>query len=276
MGTVIGDTEKLIIAKIKALPAYKTFTSKDGLAKYQANSDKDNNSTDNSAQTEQPSLSPVFSGQNHRKLFLLVYLPCPGFTALKIYDPSLVLGCDSWASLVTQFSTRPYIINSPHIQSVVFGSLATKFQIVVQQHIVQHVLNHIQQSELNSKIISVSSQEIYLSTTEEAIREDYRKLVSLLSTAEFGENFQIQAFRLLHLSKNRPYFVKEIFESCQDLTQFRSEFTNIVPNFYAMAFKFYYHLPLHENDRKFLFEGALATYDNSIFSETNSEVTNKN
>jgi len=198
---------------------------------------------------------------------LSVYLRDAAFTALKHFDPSIVLNCDSWHALISKYATLPYIIHSAYVPKVIFGNLNPKAQTIIQKFLTQHVLNHLKSSSLNQQIFSVSSEEIFLATTAENFQDDFQKLTAIVQTAKFGENFLIDGFRVVHLSGTRPYFVKEFFGNGDLQKKLKVEFINVPMQFYPMALKFYYKLDLQEFDRKFLFEGVMATYDKSIFHE---------
>ena len=80
------------------------------------------------------------------------------------------------------------------------------------------------------------------------------------STSALFEWIKIEPFTLKTIGEKK-FFVKE---SCDGIN---IDFKSVQSYFFMQAFKKYHNAPINEMDRKFYFDGALATFDKGVFDE---------
>lgn len=65
--------------------------------------------------------------------------------------------------------------------------------------------------------------------------------------------------------KPKPFFVKEVFNNLENLSETSPSFKAIPSNLFAQCWKKYFRKPITEFDKKFMINGIRATYDVPLF-----------
>jgi len=126
-------------------------------------------------------------------------------------------------------------------------------------------------SVFSEKIYNLLNDEINVKTSLETLVSDYELLLQILPV-NFAQMVKIEVFQLKRIDKRCEFYVREAFTDLTNLDIKSGYFRCISSTFFAMAWKKYYGLPVHVNDRKFLFENQIATLDKSIFEDDPSEI----
>lgn len=96
------------------------------------------------------------------------------YQALKYLDPKLVLGTQSYAELIGQFTDQPSLIKSKYFRQMVFGQLNPAVQGKVQRMMIEQVVSQVYQRYPELPIIHLTNDEVVfdLSEFEESGRSD--------------------------------------------------------------------------------------------------------
>ena len=112
--------------------------------------------------------------------------------------------------------------------------------------------------------VSASSDEIVFLTTTENVTELIEMVTTTLHNSEVTHTFidwlRIEAFTLKSIG-GKKFFVKE---NCIDNSV---DFKGIQSYFFMQVYKTYLQKNIEEIDKKFYFDGLLATFDKGVFED---------
>jgi hypothetical protein len=111
--------------------------------------------------------------------------------------------------------------------------------------------------------------------------KDTRAIEKVLQTClpKIATFTKVEGFKLNQLASDQLFFVKEIVDKSKfvnlryqlliiprnDVVFSEVQFKCVSTCFFAQCFKHYFKKPITEQDRKFTFNGCLATFDKSLF-----------
>eukprot|EP01130_Rhizamoeba_saxonica_P004003 TRINITY_DN1656_c0_g2_i3.p1 TRINITY_DN1656_c0_g2~~TRINITY_DN1656_c0_g2_i3.p1 ORF type:complete len:318 (+),score=48.41 TRINITY_DN1656_c0_g2_i3:166-1119(+) len=235
-----------IVQDIKAKESYKRLVS-DKLVDYSFN------------HKNTPKSSNVYQSYNDGKFFISVDIRSANFSILKYYDQDLVNGASDYKEFLSTYTDSEYLKNSKYYRQVIFGKLNMKKQKQLMKYLIFQIFNIFKENGLDN-VHSFLNDEIILETTKDTWQEETAKIEELL--IHFPVELHIEPFKLTRFS---PYefYVKEIYQDL-DPEKIKPQFCNTIPSFFAQVYKHYYGIESHENDRKVLVEGMVATIDNPL------------
>ena len=159
------------------------------------------------------------------------------FTSAKFISSELVLNCDTWEELIGRFTDIDYFIQSKHFRQIIYGNLGIKKLPVVQKYMLGELHNKLKDKV---KVLGkCNTDELFVSTTKETIKDDYQTIINLIS--ELPDN-------LKHIWKIIPVLIeplgqlahtRKIFNDLDNLDNYKLEIKNVNKDLYAQAYKFY-------------------------------------
>jgi len=198
----------------------------------------------------------VYNPERVNKRYLSIDLEKANFQVLKIYNPDIVFGTQSYAELTNMFFKGEYMAKSKHNRQVIFGNLSPKRQIIVEKYyigkIVTFLLNkgYFKEDDvcvLNNDEIIVAVNESFDTNICNEIFDEIKK--------EMGITSHVEVFDLRQVSNK--YYVKEKTDGSID-------FKGVPSHFFAQVYKSYLGQKLNKNDLAFMYEEQLCHFDSPI------------
>lgn len=206
----------------------------------------------------------IYTMSNAGKTFISIDLKQANFNAFKMFNPDLVLGFNDYESLIHSVTPFDYFKKSKYLRQVIFGNLLPKKQQKLQKWVISKIIN-----VLNTGIgiqledfVTSSSDEVVIVVEPDMVNilveTIIKKLGDTPETNKFTNWSKIDAFTLKSIG-GRKFFVKE------NLLDGTVDFKSIQSYFFIQVYKKYFNKPINEMDRKFYFDGNIATFDKGIF-----------
>eukprot|EP01080_Neovahlkampfia_damariscottae_P006477 gene6477-10482_t len=237
-----------VVNKISENQAYKDYTSGD-MSKYQIK--------------KPVSSKNVYCSDNLNRFLISIDMSSANFNALKFHNPEIVLGCESYKELVSKFTEIKPFTESKQIRQVIFGHLNPKRQQTIQKYMMSLVVDLLDVNGFErSRFLTASSDEVVLLSTKDKIEDEMKSISTIINEKLLKGVFTVEGFMLncVRSTKTEKVFgyVKEFVGSE------KVEFKTVPAYMFAQVYKKYFNLKIEEIDRKFTFEGMIATFDISI------------
>jgi hypothetical protein len=152
------------------------------------------------------------------------------------------------------------------LRQVIFGNLLPKKQQKLQKWVMDKIINvlHLDGGIQMEDFESASSDEIVFVIDTSKVNETLELVNTTLNNSVVTEGFvnwlRIEAFTLKSIG-GKKFFAKE---NCIDSSV---DFKGIQSYFFMQVYKTYLQKPIEEIDRKFYFDGLLATFDKGVFED---------
>lgn len=229
-----------MIHTISSLDVYKKF-NEDSLKQFVS-------------ETKYESKKALYQKENKDKIFCSIDMVKANYSVLRFYNEELVLGTQKYEELFQSFSNNEYLQHSKKFRQVVFGNLNPKKQQILQKFLM---------SKLKIDLMTlIDSEDIYFSSPDELVFE-VKKPLDLKAVLGHmpcpADNFRVSNFQLKLVHENFDFFVKK------SLDNDKIEFKNVPQNYLAQVVKYFQGQEILENDRKFMLEGQIATFDKNLF-----------
>lgn len=201
----------------------------------------------------------VYTQENCNKIFISLDIISANFTAVKRYD-SRIFKTNTWAELMG--TGHPIIDENKHQRQMILGKLNAKKFAILYGNMTSELLKSI--SVLDPKIVSLQMDEIVFETSLDSLQAHWEGVMSILEKLGMQQDVKVAAFRLVNLPTHKPYFVKEVLDY-KTLKVIKVDFKCIPPHHMAQCIKKYLGKEIVYEDRKYSYEGILATFDKPIF-----------
>ncbi len=222
---------------------------------------------------ETPNISTnkqFYSINQSGKKFISIDIKSANFTVMRSYYPNIFDGKTTWIEFISQFTDSQFIINCKFLRELVFGKLGVASQILKLCFIfIDKVMKSVEglkyaslkyASFLRNNVTSITNDEVIYEIPLNYDVDIFNHIKSHIDQ-QFPLMFHVKCFTLQKLG-TEPYFVKE-FSQIEGKSV---EFKCCPKKFIMQCIKFYEGNPIINIDLKFLDEGYVATYDNSIFN----------
>ena len=247
-----NHVKKTIIDTVQATPSYRQL-QQDKLEKYDIS--KDN----------QVKQADIYHMGNVNKTFISLDLKHANFNVMKMYDTSLVMGFDSYESLVGSISQFEYFKQSKYLRQVIFGNMLPKKQQKLQKWVMSQLI-HMLHTDIGiamEDFVSASADEVLFvidpENADKFVEMINRKLSGNETTKEFASWVRVESFKLESIG-NKTFFVKRFMDNSVD-------FKGIPSFLFMQVFKKYIEENEEELDRVFYHEGFMATFKEGVFDE---------
>lgn len=253
----LGDEQKFFtkgkefttsfIEKISNLPQYKEFNENDMKKFIYKNKIKG---------------QELYTKSNVGQYFISIDMSNANFNAMRYFDLELVLNCKSYQELARNFTDIDYLIHSKQLRQFIFGNMNPKKQQTIQLYMINQEVEKLEKHFDISKFISSTSDEIVKISSKEKIEEEVELIQKLVSGF-----FKVEAFKLNSVESYKVHgYVKEFILGDK---KGKVEFKGVPIYHFSQVFKKYFGLKPHEYDKKFVYEGHLASFDQFLFEEKN-------
>jgi len=209
----------------------------------------------------------IYNMKNDGKTFVSIDLKHANFNVFKMFDSELVLGFDTYEDMVGSVINYDYFKKSKYLRQVIFGNLLPKKQQKLQKWVINKIIT-VLNTDVGIKkedFVTSSSDEVVFVTSPENVESKVetvlKKLIENPETSNFIPFCKVDAFTLKSIG-GRKFFVKE---GCLDNSV---DFKSIQSYFFMQVYKKYLDKPITDMDKKFYFDGMIATFDKGIFEET--------
>lgn len=181
------------------------------------------------------------------------------YTSLKTYSKELVFNSETYVDLVKKYTDLEYYQVSKIFRQLLFEPLNGKKQSQIQKNIMDQMLGSIKNEISPLKIRMVGSDELYLAFDRDIdLAKKEQEVRDLILKLPNHDIFKVEAFRISKVIKD--CFIKET-------TKGEKTLKHVPMNFYAQVFKHFNKQPITEMDRVFIFEGEIATFNQSLFDK---------
>lgn len=232
-----------ICSKIKNNPCYDEFISSKTLPNVK----------------DFPAGKNIYSGKCENKVWVSLDIRTANFTAMKFYNPDLVLGYGEWPELIRSFTDLEYFIQSKHFRQILFGRLNTKKVTSVYKYLTNYLYQIL--SENNIIPSGASNDEILISSDIDKLESDIMTIRECLN--KLPENMQnIWKVIPCYLSSinNTQSYIKRVLDPTT-LEQTSFEIRNTDKDFYAQTYKYVTKKELEPYDMKSMKNGFIVTYE---------------
>ena len=173
---------------------------------------------------------------------------------------------NSWATLLSKYTTSKFIQNSKYLREVVFGEMnskkITKFITDFIFDLDQTINLNLELKENLEKIMCTTDEIIYnIKDVNKFNLEIFMKKVST-TLPDFDIIYRVEQFVLKQIYPY-DYFVKEIINTNTN----QIEFKQIPKHFIFQSIKYYQNEKPNELDKKFIFENIVSTFDSELCFE---------
>ena len=225
-----------------------------------------------------PQKSTVYQVGYANKQMISIDICCANFNALKSFDLSAVLGCETYEELAHRFTDHAYIATNKQIRQVVFGRTAPDKLQQIQKSLIYMINDNIMSEYPEFKTTMVGSDELVVyEYGDYSIAEVFAFIKTLIPP--FIDYIRCEAFTLMQVHPERHYFAKlpmklELIKNYENETlnvEFHGygnpAFKSVPTLFFAQVYKKYFKLPVTADDLIFIHEGLVARFDKSIYGD---------
>jgi len=239
-----------LVQAVKALPQYLTLQN-DQLDEYKVKTGIQQQN--------------IYNMENVGKTFVSVDLKHANFNAMRLYDPALVLGFDTYADMMGSVTEFEYFKQSKYLRQVIFGNLQPKKQQRIQKAMIAKIVGvlHVTMGIPKESFVSASSDEIVFMTDGVNDHKNYVSLINNIlqkskNTSDFFDWLRVDMFTLESIG-DQKFFVKK------NLITKDVSFKGIPSNLFMQVFKHYTGGEVTEYDMMFYYEGRLAKFEETVF-----------
>lgn len=194
---------------------------------------------------------------NDGKCFISIQVENPNYTALSNYSANIFDG-KSWEDYVLQFTNIKHLAKSDKFINNVFTN--KYFNSAGRNYIMPKLCKPLEKESRNTKIYSVSNDEIILSILDKCYANinELRNIIDLykVDNPTLNIDYKIKPF---FIKKFGTGWIKEYFIDDE------TEFLGFSPALMIQAVKYYYGLPITKDDLVFSQDGMLARFDNPMY-----------
>lgn len=209
----------------------------------------------------------IYTMNNVGKTFISIDLKHANFNVFKMFDPELVLYFDTYEDLVGSITKFDYFKKSKYLRQVIFGNLLPKRQQKLQKWVISRIITVLHEHvgiPMEDFVTSSSDEVVFVIDPKDAeslVKKVETKLAKTVMTFEYSTWVKVDAFTLTSIG-GRKFFAKE---SCIGNNV---DFKSIQSYFFMQVYKKYLNKPINEMDKKFFFDGMIATFDKGVFEDT--------
>lgn len=195
-----------------------------------------------------PQYNRLYCPENANKNFISIDLIKANFNVLRMVEPDLFNGKETYEEYLKKFTEEEYFLNSKKIRQVIFGNLNPQRQQALQRKIISEIKEVIKEVVPEEDIMFTSSDELIFLTTKDVYNFDFKKYNSIL---------KITPFLLKQVHKNFSFYVKESFN--------KVEFKQVPSYNLLEVIRYYNNQENQDLDRYFYYEGRVVKAIEPLF-----------
>eukprot|EP01124_Arcella_intermedia_P016770 TRINITY_DN23380_c0_g1_i1.p1 TRINITY_DN23380_c0_g1~~TRINITY_DN23380_c0_g1_i1.p1 ORF type:complete len:366 (-),score=106.21 TRINITY_DN23380_c0_g1_i1:237-1334(-) len=203
----------------------------------------------------------IYSIENDGKYLISIDLKSANFTSMRYVNEAIFDKCTTWYDFISKYTPYEYYRNSKQMRQFLFGNLNSKKINMVISYLLHQIYKQIAK---NCNVFTMSHDEIIIQMEKGNLPKQLESLSQALQ--KYNTMVRLEPFKLVCLDKRKNFWVKEVFKNPNDLSAISPSFKCVGNAYFAMAYKKYFKLEEVPNDRKFTFDGQLASFERSVFS----------
>jgi len=208
----------------------------------------------------------IYNMENVNKTFISLDLVKANFNVMKMYDPTLTLGFDTYEELVGSVTEFDYFKKSKYLRQVIFGNMLPKKQQKLQKWVMRQLIDmlHTDVGIEMADFVSASADEVLFAVAPENADKFAEMVERKLSTNDLTKKFsswvRVETFTLKAIG-NKKFFVKEFPNGEVD-------FKGIPSFLFMQVYRKFTETEETKLDRTFYHEGYVASFDVGVFDES--------
>jgi len=207
----------------------------------------------------------IYIMENVNRTFISLDLIKANFNVMRMYNPELTLGYDTYEELIGSVTELDYFEKSKYLRQVIFGNLLPKKQQKLQKFVMSTLINMLHEDvgiEIEDVILSSNDEVLFIidpTNADRFVEMVERKLKENKITANVADWVRVKSFTLRSIgSKN--FFVKEFSNGDVEFKK--------IPNFlFLQVYRKFTGTEETKLDRMFCYEGFMASFDEGVFDE---------
>jgi len=205
----------------------------------------------------------IYNMENVNKTFISLDLVKANFNVMKMYDPTLTLGFDTYEDLVGSVTEFDYFKKSKYLRQVIFGNMLPKKQQKLQKWVMRQLIDmlHTDVGIEMADFVSASADEVLFAVSPENADKFVEMVERKLSTNELTKDFsswvRVETFTLKSIG-NKKFFVK-------DFPSGEVDFKGIPSFLFMQIYKKYLNKELTSLDKTFYHEGYMSEFKDLVF-----------
>lgn len=181
------------------------------------------------------------------------------FSALSVFDKRIFGNAESWEEFIGRYTCYKHIVNSKYIRQVVMGTCNPKRQVAYEKYLMGTLLEYLKR-EMDIHVFSFSSDEIIIIPDSSDVISFYNTISERVNNWEHSDIVRISVFTLTKLPVTDGW-KREIFNG--ETTEI--DFKKMPAEYYHMAVKHEFGIPITEDDLTFYHDGKLARFLEPVF-----------
>ena len=237
-----------IITRISSKLAYQNFITAD-MKQYASTGSKAN----------------LYQADNCGHRFISVDLVKANFAALRLFDPELVDGYETYEQFIANFTGYEHFRDSRQVRQYIFGNLNPKRQMTIAQFIIDKVSKGMKKEFPGSKIVASSHDEIVIMADDILKDDSIDKINGFNITVAMVEEIVEEALKNTNGAKARvkEFILSKVGNHNFYIKEFPNgdfQLKNVPEYFLPQVYKHIIGTPLTGCDMSFFFEGQMATF----------------
>ncbi len=207
----------------------------------------------------------IYNMENVNRTFISLDLVKANFNVMKMYDPELTLGFETYEELIGSVTEFDYFKKSKYLRQVIFGNMLPKKQQKLQKAVMRSLINMLHEDVgiAMEDFVSASADEVLFSidpeNADKFVEMVTRKLSENEITKDVADWVRVESFTLRAIG-NKKFFVKEYPNGEVD-------FKGIPSFLFMQIYRKFTATEETKLDRTFYHEGFMATFDVGVFDE---------
>ena len=208
----------------------------------------------------------LYNQENDNKFFLSVDLKKANFQALKYVD--VILDNTYEDFIMSFYGGTKYFADSKYLRQVIFGKLNPKRQIKVEKYLMAELYRYLTYyySEYLPTLYSFNSDELVFSIKNDTNVLTYKQIKEIEKDISviFGIDVRVELVKINRIpivnsngATVDAYIRKNVYTNEETLKKAST-------TFFPQIYKIYKGMEINELDKKFFFEGQIATFDNEL------------
>lgn len=203
----------------------------------------------------------LYKDYNDDCLFISIDMIQANFSVLNFFYPSIFGDCSCWEDFISQYTNNEHIINSKYIRQVVLGNCNPKKQIRLEDILMNTLARYISNQFPDLDIYSVHNDEILIKAKKngngiDSFSISRKELEEALKNepSGIGKIVRVEIFELHKIPGTDGWIQEEYGHSN------KVKFKCLDSDLYTQYVKYYYNIPIIENDKVFRHNHRLAMF----------------
>lgn len=199
----------------------------------------------------------LYKEENDGQTFISIDMRQANYNTLNHLFPDIFDGFNSWEGFISRYTGVDLIINSKYVRQVILGACNPKRQISCEHFLMKMLYRHLLAQNLNLDIYSLGEDEILIKTDDINFFENELEQILASAPDNLGGIVRAEYFELRKI-KGTDGWMKFIYDD-GELSD-RPKFKCLDAEIYHQVVKYYFGLPIEEDDLVFYHNNKLARF----------------